>query len=83
MNVRLILVRLSGTASYMKPILYAAVLASFAYSASAEQCGSFRDAQDRSSVDFAPLNGFVDVCSRDFQLCVLLTQGYPLEVNTI
>ncbi len=46
-------------------------------------CGSFRDARERSRVDFAPLDGFVDVCSRDFQLCVKLTQGYPPSVKTI
>ena len=49
----------------------------------AEPCGSFRDARDRSAIDYAPLEGFVDVCSRDFQLCVALTQGYPPSVKTI
>jgi hypothetical protein len=48
-----------------------------------ERCGSFRDAGDRSRIDFAPLDGFVDVCSQDFQLCVKLTQGYPPSVTTI
>ena len=48
-----------------------------------DSCGSFRDARGRSSVDVAPLPGFVDVCSRDFQLCVMLTQGYPPSVQTI
>jgi hypothetical protein len=49
----------------------------------ADSCGSFRDARGRSSVDVAPLPGFVDVCSRDFQLCVMLTQGFPPSVQTI
>lgn len=49
----------------------------------AEPCGSFRDARDRSAIDYAPVAGFVDVCSRDFQLCVALTQGYPPSVKTI
>jgi hypothetical protein len=48
-----------------------------------DPCGSFRDTRGRSSVDVAPLPGFVDVCSRDFQLCVMLTQGYPRSVQTI
>ncbi len=48
-----------------------------------EPCGSFRDARERSRIDFAPLDGFVDVCSQDFQLCVKLTQGYPRSVTTI
>ncbi len=67
----------------MKQIVCAAILVGLAYSAFAEPCGSFRDARGRSSVDFAPPNGFVDVCSRDFQLCVLLTEGYPPEVTTV
>jgi hypothetical protein len=49
----------------------------------ADSCGSFRDSRGRSSIDFAPLNGFVDVCSRDFQLCVMLTVGYPPSIQTI
>jgi hypothetical protein len=48
-----------------------------------EACGSFHDARERSRIAFAPLDGFVDVCSRDFQLCVKLTQGYPPSVKTI
>src|SRR4029450_4598628 len=48
-----------------------------------DSCESFRDTRGRSSVDVAPLSGFVDVCSRDFQLCVMLTQGYPPSVQTI
>lgn len=48
-----------------------------------DSCGSFRDARGRSSIDVAPLPGFSDVCSRDFQLCVMLTQGYPPSVQTI
>ena len=43
----------------------------------ADSGGSFRDVRGRSSVDFAPLAGFIDVCSRDSQLCVMLTEGYP------
>ena len=49
----------------------------------ADSCGSFRDARGCTSVDVAPLPGFVDVCSRDFQLCVMLTQGFPPSVQTI
>ena len=41
----------------------------------AQHCGSFRDSRERSSIDFAPLDGYTDVCSRDFQLCVMLTQA--------
>ena len=48
-----------------------------------DSCGSFRDARSRSWVDLAPLPGFIDVCSRDFQLCVMLTEGYPPSVQTI
>src|SRR5439155_10325479 len=48
-----------------------------------DSCGSFRDARGRSWVDLAPLPGFIDVCSRDFQLCVMLTEGYPPSVQTI
>jgi hypothetical protein len=49
----------------------------------ADKCGSFKDAHGLSSVDVAPLPGYVDVCSQDFQLCVKLTQGYPPSVKTI
>jgi hypothetical protein len=49
----------------------------------AEPCQSFRDSRGRSSIDFAPPKGFVDICSRDFQLCVMLTEGYPRSVQTI
>ena len=49
----------------------------------ADPCASFRDARGRSAIDYAPLEGFVDVCSRGFQLCVALTQGYPPSVKTI
>ena len=51
--------------------------------AGAQRCGNFRDSRSRSSVDFAPLEGYTDVCSRDFQLCVALTLGYPPSVETI
>ena len=60
-----------------------ALLLLIASVALAEPCGSFRDTRERSQVDFAPLDGFVDVCSRDFQLCVALTEGYPPSVKTI
>ena len=50
---------------------------------SADSCGSFRDPRRRSPTDFAPLNGFVDVCSRDAELCDTLTKGYPPSVQTI
>jgi len=49
----------------------------------ANDCPSFVDSRGRSSVDFAPLPGYTDVCSRDFQLCVSLTQGYPPSTQTI
>jgi hypothetical protein len=61
----------------------AAAFLLFGSVAFAEPCNSFRDTRDRSAVDFAPLDGFVDVCSSDFQLCVALTQGYPPSVKTI
>ncbi len=66
------------------PVFFPAafLLLTVAYSFS-DQCGSFRDAQERSRIDFAPLEGFVEVCSQDFQLCVQLTQGYPPSVQTI
>jgi hypothetical protein len=60
-----------------------AILLLIASESFAEPCGSFRDARERSRADFAPLDGFVDVCSRDFQLCVKVTQGYPPSVKTI
>jgi hypothetical protein len=49
----------------------------------AEKCWSFRDSRGRSSVNFAPLHGYTEICSQDFQLCVMLTQGYPPSVQTI
>jgi len=64
-------------------LLPAAFLLLVASVSLAEPCGSFRDERERSRVNFAPLDGFVDVCSRDFQLCVKLTQGYPPSVKTI
>ena len=68
----------------MKFISIAAIAFFIAASgATADSCGSFRDSRGRSSIDFAPLNGFVDVCSRDFQLCVALTLGYPPSVQTL
>ena len=48
-----------------------------------DSCGSFRDSLEISSVDVAPLPGFVDVCSRNSELCVMLTHGYPPGVQTI
>jgi hypothetical protein len=47
------------------------------------RCGSFVDPGHRSMVDFAPLSGFVDVCSKDVLLCTALTQGYPPSITTI
>ena len=68
----------------MKFAFALAFLLSFGGSiACADSCGSFRDTRGRSAVDVAPLPGFVDICSRDFQLCVMLTQGYPPSVQTI
>ena len=49
----------------------------------AQRCGSFRDSRGRSSIDFAPLDGYTDLCSKDFQLCVMLTLRYPPSVQTI
>jgi hypothetical protein len=46
-------------------------------------CGSFADAQRRSAINFAPVAGFVEVCSRDAALCEVLTRGYPSSVTTI
>jgi hypothetical protein len=58
-----------------------------AFSASAligaQRCGSFLDSRSRSAIDFAPLQGYTDLCSQDFQLCVMLTLGYPPSVQTI
>jgi hypothetical protein len=52
--------------------------------ASAEtSCQSFSDVKGRSNVDFAPPNGFVEVCSRDAALCHRLSKGYPSTVQTI
>ncbi len=68
----------------MKCVYSAALLALAASSlVAAQHCGSFRDPRERSSIDFAPLDGYTDVCSRDFQLCVMLTLGYPSSVQTI
>ena len=49
----------------------------------AQSCGSFRDSRGRSSIDVAPLVGYTELCSQDFQLCVMLTLGYPPSVETI
>jgi hypothetical protein len=49
----------------------------------AQRCGSFRDSRGRSSIDVAPLEGYTELCSQDFQLCVMLTLGYPPSVQTI
>jgi hypothetical protein len=59
------------------------VLAAISSPTAAEKCGSFKDAHGLSSVDVAPLPGYVDICSQDFGLCVKLTQGYPPSVKTI
>ncbi len=68
----------------MKSILQAVLLTVVAsYAAAAEPCDSFRDSRARSAIDFAPPIGFIDVCSRDAQLCNLLTKGYPPSVQTI
>ena len=68
----------------MRLIFEAALLAVIAsYAVAAEPCDSFRDAKGRSVVDFAPPAGFIDVCSRDAQLCTQLTKGYPPSVQTI
>jgi len=68
----------------MKCICCVALLVLAAFSlVGAQHCESFRDSRGRSSIDFAPLHGYTDVCSRDFQLCVMLTLGYPPRVQTI
>ncbi len=68
----------------MKCICCVALLVLAAFSlVGAQHCESFRDSRGRSSIDFAPLHGYTDVCSRDFQLCVMLTLGYPPSVQTI
>jgi hypothetical protein len=46
-------------------------------------CGSFVDPKRRSTINFAPIRGFVEVCSLDGALCDLLTKGYPPSVTTI
>jgi hypothetical protein len=46
-------------------------------------CGSFADSQRRSAINFAPVVGFVEVCSLDAALCDVLTRGYPSSVTTI
>jgi hypothetical protein len=46
-------------------------------------CGSLIDPKRRSTINFAPIDGFVDVCSLDAALCDLLTRGYPPSVTTI
>jgi hypothetical protein len=68
----------------MAPARYASALLMFVISTSAaESCESFRDPRGRSDIDFAPPNGFVDVCSQDVALCHELTKGYPPSVQTI
>ena len=67
----------------MNDFYAASLLLLISGSAFGDSCDSFRDSRGRSAIDFAPLPGFVDVCSRDFQLCVLLTEGYPPSVQTL
>ncbi len=67
----------------MKYFYAASLLLLVSGSVCGDSCDSFRDSRGRSAIDFAPLPGFVDVCSRDFQLCVLLTEGYPPSVQTL
>jgi len=49
----------------------------------ARTCDSARDPKARAAVDLAPPTGYVDVCSRDAQLCKRLTEGYPPSVQTL
>jgi hypothetical protein len=46
-------------------------------------CGSFVDSRHRSVINFAPVVGFVEVRSRDADLCDVLTKGYPPSVATV
>lgn len=66
-----------------KPICCVAFIGLIASAIGAKDCPPFVDSRDRSSIDFAPLAGYTDVCSRDVQLCVSLTQGYPPSTQTI
>ena len=77
--------KLQSMAKLLLRSLCSAALVVFSGSAlvGAQRCGSFRDSRDRSSIDFAPLDGYTDLCSKDFQLCVMLTLGYPPSVQTI
>ena len=68
----------------MRHILATVLVASLAsHTAVAQPCDTFRDAKGRSTIDFAPPPGFIDVCSRDVLLCTVLTQGYPPSVTTV
>jgi hypothetical protein len=49
----------------------------------ARPCDTFGDPKQRAAVDLAPPAGYVDVCSRDAQLCRRLTEGYPPSVQTL
>jgi hypothetical protein len=46
-------------------------------------CTSVLRDVDGIRIDLAPLEGFVEICSRDKALCRTLTAGYPASVNTL
>lgn len=50
------------------------------HAAAESQCGTFPI--EFPSLDLAPPPGFVEVCSRNAQLCEVLTRGYPPSVTT-
>lgn len=50
---------------------------------SAQSCDTWRTQAGDSTIDLAPLSGFVEVCSQDAQLCSVLTAGYPPSVKTL
>jgi len=49
----------------------------------AQDCASRRAQAGDSSVDLAPLPGYIEVCSLSSQLCRVLTGGYPPSVVTL
>jgi hypothetical protein len=46
-------------------------------------CGSFRASATPSPLDLSPLPGYVEVCSRDRELCRQLTNGFPPSTVTL
>ncbi len=49
----------------------------------ATSCESFIDPKGRSSIDFAPLSGLIDICSRDELMCFLLMVDSPESRKTL